>query len=91
MRSVGMSSAPQFMPELVDEENAGKVDTQGDSFNAPNIEIPDSVWNKFWVRNGSGGKYNYLARGMYYDQLQFWHRHFPVGESMLVLNYEKDY
>jgi hypothetical protein len=78
-RSVGLSNAPLRTADY----------TQDD----PGFQIPHLTKNaseeKHWKHYRKMFANNYLQRGMYITQLNHWIRSFPLGESLLVLNYER--
>jgi hypothetical protein len=76
LRLFGLSNAPLRTADY----------TQDD----PGFQIPHPAKKaseeKHWSRIFNG---NYLQRGMYMIQLNRWMRLFPLGESLIVLNYDR--
>jgi hypothetical protein len=79
LRSMGLSHAP----------TRNSNPHEGDpGFQMPNLTKAESE-DKHWKHYRRMFTNNYLQRGMYITQLLHWMRFFPLGESLLVVNYER--
>ena len=79
LRSVGLSNAPLRISNYRKDDPA---------FQIPDL-TPGESERRHWKHYRKMFANNYLQRGMYMTQLKRWMELFPLGESLLVLNYER--
>ena len=60
---------------------------EGESLNSSTAVL--GIWKKRSHRRYQVFGKNVLMRGLYAEQLKNWHEYFPIGEKMIVIEFEK--